>query len=392
MSHNCPIEQYALGNELAVIEKRISKNGMVSYRVKIRRKGFPTLTATFDKKTAAKEWITTKENEIRRARQFGEETAFEKTVSEVLERYRSEELPKKSAGREYFDYRLRWWERELGDLKLSEISPIKLAACRERLLRTSPSGGSTREFMSPQTVRHYMNAFSRVLTIASRDWGWIATNPMTKVAKPSVSNGRVRFLDDSERNCLLDACRSSSSDYLYAIVIIALSTGARKGEIMNLRWRDIDLERGLARLEKTKNNERRAIPLTHSALSELKSLHAAKSPEPKEFVFARSDGLAPMEIKKHWLKALDDAGIEDFRFHDLRHTAASYLAMNGATLAEIAEVLGHKTLQMVKRYAHLTDQHTASVVERMNAKYFAANDNEEQANAEQRKTADNKKQ
>jgi integrase len=91
-----------------------------------------------------------------------------------------------------------------------------------------------------------------------------------------------------------------------------------------------------------------------------------------DLLFPRDDGLAPMEIRKHWNRALREAGIEDFRFHDLRHTAASYLAMNGATLAEIADVLGHKTLQMVKRYAHLSDQHTASVVERMNQNIFDA--------------------
>ena len=86
-----------------------------------------------------------------------------------------------------------------------------------------------------------------------------------------------------------------------------------------------------------------------------------------------------MDIRKHWYDAVEAAGIEDFRFHDLRHSAASYLAMNGATLAEIAEVLGHKTLQMVKRYAHLSDQHTAAVVERMNKAIFndPANDNDE---------------
>ena len=117
------------------------------------------------------------------------------------------------------------------------------------------------------------------------------------------------------------------------------------------------------------------MPLTHHALILLRELKASGSNS--EFVFARSDGKAPMELRKHWYAATKRAGIDDFRFHDLRHSAASYLAMNGATLAEIAEVLGHKTLQMVKRYAHLSDQHVADVVERMNKAIFveAANDN-----------------
>ena len=87
--------------------------------------------------------------------------------------------------------------------------------------------------------------------------------------------------------------------------------------------------------------------------------------------------MAPVDIKKHFVRAVKEAGIDDFRFHDLRHCAASYLAMNGATLPEIAAILGHKTLQMVQRYAHLSDQHVTGVVERMNKAIFRepANDN-----------------
>lgn len=194
---------------------------------------------------------------------------------------------------------------------------------------------------------------------------------MIKVKKPSLPQGRDRFLDEDEREKLLQVCQESQCAYLYPIVIIAISTGARRGEILNLRWRDVDLERGLARLVKTKNNEKRAIPLTHLALEIIQKLYRMENPSKTDFLFPRADGKKPVEITKHWKKALIEAEIEDFRFHDLRHTAASYLAMNGATLAEIAEVLGHKTLQMVKRYAHLSDQHTASVVERMNRKIFS---------------------
>lgn len=171
-------------------------------------------------------------------------------------------------------------------------------------------------------------------------------------------------------------------------MVVALSTGARYSEIMNLRWRDIDLKRGVARLEQTKNKERRALPLTHHALTLLQELDAEVLPDETAYVFARADGKAPMELRKHWYRAMENAGSEDFRFHDLRHSAASYLAMNGATLAEIAEVLGHKTLQMVKRYTHLSDQHVAGVVERMNKAIFTepANDNQPPAARRKRST------
>lgn len=117
---------------------------------------------------------------------------------------------------------------------------------------------------------------------------------------------------------------------LYDTVVLALSTGTRRMEALSIRWRDVS-----------------PVDL--------------KSPdEPRK----------PITLRQSWPKALEAAGIEDFRFHDLRHSIASYLAMNGASLAEIAEVLGHKTLAMVKRYAHISPQHIRGVVERMNAAIF----------------------
>jgi len=222
-----------------------------------------------------------------------------------------------------------------------------------------------------------MSALSHAFSIAVNEWEWLDSNPMAKVKKPTLPRPRVRFLNDTERNKLLLACKASPCSYLYPVVVMALSTGARYSEIMNLRWRDIDMKRGVARLEQTKNGERRSLPLVAAAFDEVLRLHHTSKAAPSDYLFPRSDGLAPMEIRKHWEAALKSAEITDFRFHDLRHTAASYLAMNGATLAEIAEVLGHKTLQMVKRYAHLSDLHVASVVERMNRAIFdePANDN-----------------
>jgi integrase len=195
-------------------------------------------------------------------------------------------------------------------------------------------------------------------------------NPFNKIKKFSETRGRVRFLSDDERKNLLKACQEASYKPLYLIVVLALSTGARKGEIMKLKWQDIDFERRQIVLHETKNKERRVIPLTGHAY-ELMKEHAKVKRSDTELVFPSSKGDKPYEIKKPWLKAIKEAGIKDFRFHDLRHSAASYLAMNGASLAEIAEVLGHKTLQMVKRYAHLSEAHTSAVVSRMNERIFS---------------------
>lgn len=166
------------------------------------------------------------------------------------------------------------------------------------------------------------------------------------------------------------ACQKSANPYLYTVVVLCLSTGARKMEIMSLTWEQVDFHRGVIILHETKNGERRALPLVgkaHALLLTHRKIHYLGS----NLLFpSKHDRTKPVDLRAPWEAALKAAEIDTFRFHDLRHSAASYLAMNGATMAEIAEVLGHKTLQMVKRYAHLSEAHTAKVVASMNEKIF----------------------
>ena len=148
----------------------------------------------------------------------------------------------------------------------------------------------------------------------------------------------------------------------------------RSGEIMGLTWDVVDMSRGRAILHETKNGERRAVAITGHALEVLKELSKVRRID-SNLLFPSKETAPqkpqkPMNLRRDWEAALKVAEIQDFKFHDLRHSAASYLAMNGASLAEIAEVLGHKTLAMVKRYAHLSEGHTARVVESMNQKIF----------------------
>ena len=138
---------------------------------------------------------------------------------------------------------------------------------------------------------------------------------------------------------------------------------------MGLTWDRVDLKAGTAFLEVTKSGERRTLPIRGPALKSLIEYAKVRRLDSK-FVFPSLDGRKSFSFRPYWERALNRAEIEDFRFHDLRHTTASYLAMNGATLIEIADVLGHKTLEMVKRYAHLADSHKAGVLEKMNAAVF----------------------
>ncbi len=191
----------------------------------------------------------------------------------------------------------------------------------------------------------------------------------SKITKLTEPRGRVRFLSDEERLRLLEACKASDSAILYTVGLLALSTGARRMELLGLPWKDVDLQRGVIILHETKNGERRVLTLSGHALELMKQYEKIRDLS-CDLVFPGKNLKKPIDIRSPWETALKRAGITNFRFHDLRHSAASYLAINGASLSEISEVLGHKTLQRVKRYAHLSEAHTSKVVAKMNEEIF----------------------
>ncbi len=351
---------------MASIEKRQDGGGDTSYRVKVRLKGYPTQSATFKRLTDAKKWAVHTEASIREGRHFKHAEAKKHTFAELADRYTKQVIPRKgkSAARDY-QQQLEYWKSELGHVLLSDLTAAAIVEKREALA----SGMTNRGQRTPATVNRYLSALSHACTIAVKEWGWMEDSPMRKVSKLKEPRGRVRCLSDEERAALLESSKSTSYPHLHLIVVLALSTGARKGEIMNLCWKDISKDRTKIILHETKNGERRAIPLAGYA-RQLIIEHEKIRRIDTDMLFPSKTGSSPFDIKKSWGAALDMAGIENCRFHDLRHSAASYLAMNGASSAEIADVLGHKTLQMVKRYAHLSEAHTSSVVTSMNEKIF----------------------
>ena len=359
------------GAAMANIEKRTSGEGRTSYRVKVRLKGFPVQSATFERLTDARKWAQDTESAIRGGRHFKTSEAKRHTLAELIDRYIKTVLPTKPKSQAKQTAQLEWWKEQVGAYALADVTPSLIVQHRDRLIVGVTVRGKPR---SPATVVRYMAALSHAFSIAVKEWGWIDDSPMRKVSKPKESRGRVRFLSDDERVRLLKACKESSNSYLYPVVVLALSTGMRHGEIMGLTWDDVDLNRGRAVLHETKNGERRAVAITGHVLELLKELAKVRRIASSLLFPSRENRpqkpQKPIDLRTPWETALKNADIRDFRFHDLRHSAASYLAMNGASLAEIAEVLGHKTLQMVKRYAHLSEGHTAAVVESMNQKIF----------------------
>lgn len=350
---------------MATIRRRLRSDGSAVYHAQVRLKGHRPETATFTRKTDARAWVQDTESAIRHGRHFKTSESKRHTVSEMIDRYIREEIPRKRDGATQAR-QLEWWKRQIGDWLLADVTPKLIREYREKLAGGQTVRGTIR---SPSTVNRRLAALSHVFTVAAKEFGWVEDNPLRNVKKKQEPDGRVRFLTEDERDRLLTACRESPCPDLYPIVLFALSTGARKGEVMNLRWPDVDCNRGLAIFPKTKNNERRSVSLTGRLLKVMRERAKVRRLD-SDLVFPRPDGKKPVDIRNHWASAIKAAEIEDFRFHDLRHTAASYLAMNGATLPEIAAVLGHKTLEMVKRYAHLSDGHVRGVIERMNEKIF----------------------
>lgn len=359
---------------MATIEKRASKDGAHNYRVKVRMRGHAPLNATFERLTDARRWAQSTESALREGRYQPVAEARKHTVADLLDRYSNEVVPHKPKNAANIKNHIKWWRAEIGHVVLHELTAAKLAECRSTLLT-----GITRrkQVRSPATVVRYLATMSHALNTAVREWQWLTASPMRQITKPKEPRGRDRFLSDAERAALLAACRESSSKFLYPVVVLALSTGMRHGEIMNLRWPAIDLERGQIMLRDTKNGSPRAIPLAGHAHEQIKALAADRRTDtdlvfPSAVLGTPEQPAKPIVLKKRWEQAVKDAGITNCRFHDLRHSAASYLAMNGASTIEIAAVLGHKTLQMVKRYSHLANSHTAQVVGAMNAKIFGS--------------------
>jgi len=342
---------------MATIEKRTTDAG-TTYRVKIRLQGFPPESATFERMTDAKTWAAKIESDMKAGRHFGQSKRH--TFVELVDEYAHHAKDKP---------RLDYWREVFGPERLDAITPQRIKKEADRLLseETDRKDASTGAFKkrTGATVNRYLAALSSCLSYGVKEQGWLERNPMEKVRRPPESKGRVRFLSDDERERLLDACRPHSE--LYLAVVLSLTTGARQAEIMGLRWGQVDFARQVITLSETKNGDRRALPLVGQALDLLRergrvrTLHDDRIFPPT----ARANKSDHLNLRDAWAKALKTAGIENFHWHDLRHTAASYLAMSGVSLVEIAKVLGHRTLQMVARYSHLSDGHIVATGQRL---------------------------
>ena len=357
---------------MAEIKERIKKNGKISYTVSIRIKGSPSVSKTFDRKTDAKEWASRMESQIRENINFPKRKAQKYTIGDIIDLFIENELPKKKPNAQTeFKMVLNWYKNEIGKYYLSNITTQMLVDCRNKLAKKHKEipikGQKAREtdkILSPATINKYMTYMRVVFAYCVNDLDILEINPMSKVKKLRVDNARKRCLDQKEIKKLLDNCLQTDYE-LYLCVLISLLTGARKSEVLNLTWKTVDFEHKMLYFLETKNGDDRGTPMHELLYNELlKFKNDSKIRHLKnDYLFMTSDG-KPKEslIGKLFPKVVKQCGIKDFRFHDLRHTQASWQAMGGISQPITQKTLGHKSPAMTNRYSHLRDENLRTAI------------------------------
>jgi integrase len=272
--------------------------------------------------------------------------------------------------------RLAAWIALLGDFTLEQLDADLVHAARDELARQPALAYKGADFegrpvfrakagqaKSPATLNKYHAALGAVCTWAIEQRlaprGWV--HPCRGVRRLREADGRVRFLEPDERAALLAACQASKYPRLHAFVLTALLTGARRGELLALTWRDVDLEAGVAYLARTKNGDRKTLVLLSAVVQALQPF-ASTDRDRLVFGSVRSRYQQPAAIDTAWREAVRRAGLRDFRLHDCRHDFASRMVAAGVDLAVVAECLGHRKMDMTRRYAHLRRETKAAAM------------------------------
>ena len=321
---------------MATFEKR----GPYQIRAKVRKLGHRTISKTFNNKRDAEAWARGVEADMDRGAFISSTTAQRTTVRAALERYQKEVFPRLAQSGQCEVSRARRLTAALGELSLTALEPSHVAAYRDHQLQAGSA---------PQSVKHDIGLLGRVLKHCVIDWGIPLNRGIvtTQVRKPALPSGRDRRLIDDEEMRLLDAAKMSKNNEIGSIIIIALETAARRGEIAAMSWEHINLARRTWFIPNTKNGTARTVPLSSRAVETLKKL--PRQIDGGVWTLRRADG-----ITQAFERICQRAEIEGLNFHDLRHEATSRLFELGTLgIMEVASITGHKDLKMLKRYTHL---------------------------------------
>lgn len=306
------------------------------WQARVRRKGHPDQTKSFLTRQDAERWARSVEVELDRGIFVDTRSAQTTTFGELVERYIQEVLPLKRGAKEDAIRLKALLRHPICKHAMSMLNPSKLASYRDERLRQVSAG----------TVIRELAYFSSVINHARREWGINIPNPVQLVKKPISPPGRTRVLSLDEEQRLLEASvpKANRNVYTRPFIILALETAMRRGELLGLRWQDVDFVKRTAFLPMTKNGESRTVPLSYRAIETLRSLSKTEDPR----IFAINFPALANNFKRARIRA----GLEDLRLHDLRHTATTRLAEKLSNVLELSAVTGHKQINMLKRYYH----------------------------------------
>ena len=298
------------------------------YQAQIRLSGGRSASATFDTRRQAEEWLREKAYELSQLPRDLDERI---TLKEIVERFVKDTIPLRSSGANEA-IRLRAFLREpISNLPLIQISRSDISQYRDKRLREVRRNTLVRDFGLIRTV----------VSTAINDWGIKVHNPFQSFSVRREPDQRNRRISGEELERLMAAY--CGNRYLKPSITLALETSMRLGELLQLKWDKIDIKRGLAELPRTKNGHGRVVPLTRTALETLEELKG-------DSIYVLP--VKPDTLKQSWRRLVKRTGINDLRFHDLRHEAISRLLEVGLTIPEVASVSGHRTASMLARYAH----------------------------------------
>jgi len=321
-----------------------------TWKALVRRSGWPTASKCFRLKRDAEDWARRTEDEMVRGVFIQRAPSEKMSIADALDRYHREVVPTKKASTQRSEAgRIKMLKEKFGQYSLAALTPDIVADYRDQRLAAGKSNN---------TVRLEIALLSHLYSIAIKEWRiGLVYNPSAIIRKPSAGPGRSHRLSIENQRILIDAVNKHSNPMLGFIVQVAIETGMRQSEILNLRLNQVDLNRRIVSLNDTKNNSPRTVPLTKHATEVLKLALANPMRKDTDLVFfgepGRDKKRGPYQFNKVWIQIKKDLGFADLHFHDLRHEAVSRLVEAGLSDQEVASISGHKSMQMLRRYTHL---------------------------------------
>ena len=318
---------------MASIRKRDTK-----WHVQIRRVGHPSITRSFTQKSHATQWARQTEAEMDTGGLMLQSSdLLNMSLGDLMSQYRDRVVVHKRGAKEETYVIKALLKHKISKYTLKCLTPEIFRQYRDERLTEVKSSTLARQLC---IIRH-------ALTVAKNEWDVpLKDNPLAKIKLPSINTQRNRRLEHNELELLLDGCRESRVWWLSPLIQLAIETGMRRGELVNIKKENINFDKQTLHIPVTKNGEPRTIPLSGKAVQILLSIKTQKKEERMFPVTGNALRLAWGRLKKR-------AGITDLRFHDLRHEATSIFFEKGLNVMEVATITGHKDIRMLQRYTHL---------------------------------------